>query len=152
MRLRSRSRWAIAPGARRLDVVVVLGKTEARSRRPLAHGGEPVEQGRAAGDHDAGMAAQDLRIAGRQVELAAPDIDPHVAVAHHHSGIARQPETGGVEQRGETLVGDLDVDVLEMDRVPEVLRGAVECLLHDGLFRKRLPTHHHSTEGRLRRC
>jgi hypothetical protein len=29
------------------------------------------------------------------------------------------------------LIGDLDVDVLEMDRVSEVLGGAVECLLHE---------------------
>src|ERR1051326_2683529 len=35
------------------------------------------------GDDQAGRAAQHLGIAGRQVELAAPDVDPHVAVAGH---------------------------------------------------------------------
>ena len=74
----------------------------------------------------AGMAAQHLRLAGRQVELAAPDIDPHVGVGDHHVGIARQPEPDRVEQLRQALVRDLHVDVLEMDGVAEILGGAVE--------------------------
>jgi hypothetical protein len=80
------------------------------------------------------VAAHHLRLAGRQVELAAPDIHPHVGVGRHHVWVARQPETRHVEQLREALVRNLDVDVLEMDRVAEVLGGAVE-LLHDVRFR-----------------
>ena len=42
--------------------------------------------------------------------------------------IAGQAEARAVEQRGDPLVGDRDVDVLEMDGIAEVLGGAVEGL------------------------
>src|SRR5262249_14549158 len=80
-------------------------------------------------DHDAGMTAQHLRLAGRQVELAAPDVDPHVVVGDHQVGIAREPEAGAVEQPGHPLVGDLHVDVFEMDDVAEVLGRTIEVAL-----------------------
>ena len=118
--------YAIAPGAGRLDIVVMFPIRELRSFEPLRDRSEPFEQRLASGDDEAGMAAQHLRIAARQMELAAPDIDPHVAVGDHQVRVARQPESGSIEQRGETLVGDLDVDVLEVNRVAEVLGGAIE--------------------------
>src|SRR5215470_2868189 len=46
----------------------------------------------AARDHEAGGAAQDVRLAGRQVELAHPDIDPHDADAGVEKGVAGEPE------------------------------------------------------------
>lgn len=46
-------------------------------------------------------------------------------------GDRRQPEAGDVEQRGEALIRDLDVDVLEMDRVAEVLGGSIEWLRYE---------------------
>ena len=45
------------------------------------------------------------------------------------------PSPTHIEQRRQALVGDLDVDVLEMDRVAEVLGRAVECLLHGAPYR-----------------
>jgi hypothetical protein len=78
------------------------------------------------------MPAQHLRRAGRQVKLAAADIHPHVAVGDHQIGVPGQAEAGHVEQRRQPLVGDLDVDVLEMDGVAEVFGGAVEMLLLHG--------------------
>ena len=79
---------------------------------------------------DAGMATQHLCLPARQVELAAPDIDPHVGVGNHQIGIAREPESRDVEQRGEPLVGDRDVDVFEMDDIAEIFGGAIVGLLH----------------------
>ena len=79
------------------------------------------------------MAAQHLRVAGWQMKLAAADIDPHVAVGHHQIGVAGEPEARDIEQGGQALVGDCDVDVLEMDRVAEVFGGAVEvCCMGRG--------------------
>ena len=123
---------AVAPRADRLDVVVVLGEVEAGAVELLAHAGEPLQQRLAALHHDAGVAAQHLRIAGRQVELAAPDIDPHVVVGDVEIGIAGEPEPDHVEQPGDPLIRDLHVDVFEMDGIAEVFRRAVVGLLHVG--------------------
>jgi hypothetical protein len=123
---------AIAPRAGRLDEVVVGLKPEFCIGEFLLDRREPLQQRLPSLHHDAGDAAQHLRLAARQVELAAPDIDPHVGVGHHQVGIAREPEAGNVEQGGEPLVGDGDVDVLEMDDVADVLSGAIEVMLLHG--------------------
>src|SRR5688572_21995981 len=81
------------------------------------------------------MAAQHLRAAIRQMKLAPAHIDPHVGVRHHQVGIAGQPEAGDIKQRRQPLVGDRDVDMLEMDRIAEILCGAVE-LLHGKILDK----------------
>jgi hypothetical protein len=77
------------------------------------------------------MAAQHLWLVGRQVELAPSHIDPHVVVGRHQIGVAREPETHNVEQCRKALVWNGDVDVLEVNGIPEVFGGAIECLLHD---------------------
>ena len=82
---------------------------------------QPLEQGRAVRQHQAGDAAQDLDPAGRQMELALPDIDPHVVGAGIDEGIAGEPEPGHVEQRGQALPRDGGVDVPETDDVADVL-------------------------------
>jgi hypothetical protein len=41
-------------------------------------------------DDEADMAAQHIRVAGRQMELAVADIDPHVVGAGEHEGVAGQ--------------------------------------------------------------
>src|SRR5829696_7852008 len=82
------------------------------------------------------MAAQHLRGAVRQMKLAPADIDPHVGVRHHQIGIAGQPEACDIEQRRQPLIGDGDVDMLEMNGVAEILCGAVEWLLHDEILRR----------------
>ena len=111
-------------------MIVVLAECERGAFELLRDRGQPREQRLAARDDDAGMAAQHLRPAVRQMKLAPADIDPHVGVGHHQIGIAGQPQPGDVEQRRQPLIGDLDVDVLEMDGVAEVFGGAVEWLLH----------------------
>ena len=120
----------VAPRAGRLDVVVVLAEVELGVGELRLHAGEPLQQRLAAFDHDAGLAAQHLRLAGRQMELAAADVHPHVVVHHHQVRIAGEAEACAVEQRGDPLVRDRDVDVLEVDRIAEVLGGAVEGLGH----------------------
>jgi hypothetical protein len=76
------------------------------------------------------MAAQHLRLAFRQMKLAPADIDPHVGVGHHQIGIAGEPKACDVKQRRQPLIGDLDVDMFEMDGVAEVLGGTIEGLMH----------------------
>src|SRR3954451_11289505 len=76
------------------------------------------------------MTAQHLRPAARQMKLASSGVDPHVGVGHHQKGIAGEPKACDIEQRGEALVRDLDVDVLEMDRVAEIFFGSIELLRH----------------------
>jgi hypothetical protein len=61
------------------------------------------------------MAAQHLRIAGRQMELAAPDIDPHIVVGDVEIGIAGQSKPDDIEQAGDPLVRNLHIDVLEVN-------------------------------------
>ena len=131
LRVRLVAAHAIAPRTDRLDVVVVLLESELGAFELRLHAREAVEQCRAPLDHEPGVAAHDLRLAARQVKLAAPDIDPHVGVGDHQVGVARQPEPGRIEQLRQPLVRHLHVDVLEMDRIAEVFGGAVE-LLHDG--------------------
>jgi hypothetical protein len=108
----------------------VLAKCERRAFELPGDRGEPGEQRLAARDDDAGMAAQHLRVALRQMKLASADIDPHIGVGHHQIGIAGEPETGNIKQRGQVLVGYRHVDVFEMNRVAEVLGGTIELLLH----------------------
>ena len=121
---------AIAPRTGRLDIIIVLAEAEFRPLELAAYPREPVEQRVAAGDHQPGMPAHDLRRTGRQMELAAPDIDPHVGVGDHQVRIARQPEPDRVEQLRQMRVRHLHVDVLHMDRIAEVFAGAVEGLVH----------------------
>ena len=122
----SKQRTRLPQAQSRLDMVVTLGEGKARSGKPLAHGGKAIKQCGAAADDDARVAAQNLRLAGRQVELTASCVNPHVAVAHHHGGIAGEPQPGDVEQRRKALVRDADVDVFKVDRVADVFGGAIQ--------------------------
>jgi hypothetical protein len=80
------------------------------------------------GDDEAHVAAQHLGVAGRQVELLLPDVDPHVVERRHQVRVPGQAEAHDVEHRGDLLVGDLHVDVLERDDVADVLAGPVVSL------------------------
>jgi hypothetical protein len=55
------------------------------------------------------------------MELAHPDIDPHVAGAGIEKRIAREAETADVVMRREVLVVNANVDVPEIDDVAEIL-------------------------------
>lgn len=65
------------------------------------------------------------------MKLAPADIDPHVGVGHHQIGIAGEPKSRDVKQRRQALIGDLDVDMFEVDGVAEVLGGTIEGLVHE---------------------
>src|SRR5204862_2041685 len=111
---------------------VVRAEAETGGAELLVDRGQARQQRQLAVHDDAGMATQHLCLPARQVELAAPDIDPHVGVGNHQIGIAREPEASDVEQGGEPLVGDGDVDVFEVDDVAEIFGGAIIGLLHGG--------------------
>src|SRR3954462_10508604 len=70
---------AIAPWTSRFDMIVVLAERERGAVELFGDRCQPAEQGFAARDDEAGMAAQHLRLAARQMKLAAADVDPHVA-------------------------------------------------------------------------
>ena len=91
---------------------------------------QPPQQRFAVGQHDAGPAAQHLGLAGRQVELAAADIDPHIVDAGHDVRVARQAEPRHVKDRGDLLVRNAHIDVLEGDDVADILGATVESGLH----------------------
>jgi len=124
---------AVAPGAHGLDAVVAFAEVELGSLQRLAHLRQAVEQRGAVGHDEPGGAAQHVGSAGRQVELAHPDIDPHQPGAGVEEGIAGQPEAGDVIVRRQLLVGDADVDVPEIDDVAEVLAGAIVLLVGHGV-------------------
>jgi len=94
--------------------------------------GQAIEQHGAVRDNQSGDAAQHIRLPGRQMELAYPDIDPHVASARIEKGVAREAETGDVVMRRQMLVADANVHVPEIDDVAEILRRAVELLVCHG--------------------
>src|SRR5439155_1428861 len=80
----------------------------------------------------AGDAAKHVGLAGRQMELAHPDIDPHVAGAGIEKRIARETKAGDVVVRRKVLIADADVDVAEIDDVSEILRGPVVLFFRHG--------------------
>ena len=121
---------AIAPGAHHLDEIIVLAETEAGAFESGPYIRQPLEQRGAVRNDQSDMAAQHLRMTGGQMELAAPDVHPHVVVGRHHVGIARQTETRAVIDLSRGLVGNIDVDVLEVDRIAEVFGRAIEGLVH----------------------
>ena len=138
---------AIAPRAGRLDIIVVLGEAEGGAFELLGDRGEAVEQRLAAGDDERRYGRAAPAPGRRQMKLAPADIDPHVGVGHHQIGVAGQPEPRDIEQCRQPLVGDLNVDVLEMDRVAEVLGGAVEIVLLHGCGSRGGRTRHDPTAG-----
>ncbi len=62
-RIRLIAAHAIAPRARRLDIIVVFGKAELRAVELRLHARQAIEQRVAALDDEAGVAAHDLRLA-----------------------------------------------------------------------------------------
>src|SRR5208337_4726273 len=104
-----------------------------RCFEPFASSFEAANERLAIGHHDSGVTAENLRWAGRQMELAAADVDPHVGWAGHQKGIARQAESGDVEDGRLLLVGDRYVDVFQRDDVAEVFGGSIKSTLHGSL-------------------
>src|SRR5882762_7105555 len=67
-----------------------------------------------------------MRLAGRQMKLAHPDIDPHDADPGVEKGVARESEGADIIMCGQALVGDVDVEVAEIDDVADIGGGAIE--------------------------
>jgi hypothetical protein len=84
-----------------------------------------VQQQPEIGHDEADGAAQHLRRAGRQVELADAHIGPHVVDARHQVRVARQAQRRDVEGGRLGLVGHAQVDVLQLHRIAEGFRRAV---------------------------
>ena len=79
------------------------------------------------------MAAQHIRVAGRQMELALADIDPHVVGAGEHERVTGQAERRQIKLGRQPLIVDPEIDVFETDKVAEILgRAIVELLCHQG--------------------
>ena len=80
------------------------------------------------------MAAQHIRVAGRQMKLALADIDPHVVGSGEHEGVAGEAEPGQIKLGRQPLIVDSEIDVFETDEVAKILRRAiVELLCHRAL-------------------
>src|SRR5262249_31932271 len=124
---------AVTPRADRLDTIVAFAEVELRSFQWLAYLRQAIEQRGAVRDDQSGDAAQHVRLPGRQMKLAYPDIDPHVAGAGIEEGVAREAETGDVIARGQLLVGDANIHVTEIDDVAEILRRAVMLVCHGAI-------------------
>src|SRR6266404_4416295 len=125
---------AVAPGADGLDAVVAFAEVEFRSFQRLAHLRQALEQ-RGAIRHDyPGDATQHVGLPSRQMELAHPDIDPHVAGAGVEKGIAREAETSDVVVRRQGLIADADIDVPKIDEVAEILGRAIVLLVCHGRY------------------
>ena len=121
---------AIAPRTRRVDETVARGERESRIPQQALHALQPLRQRSEVGHDQPDGAAEDLRRAGRQVELRFADVDPHVVHTRHEIGVARESEAGDVVDRGEALVRHRHVHVLELDDVADVFRGAIEACVH----------------------
>src|SRR5277367_605681 len=132
---------AISPRTPGLDESFLLDEIEARAFQPFANSSQPPHQRLAIRHHDASMTAQNLRLIGRQMELAASDIDPHVGGAGHQVRIARQAESGEVKDGRLLLIGNCHVDVFQRDDITEVFNSSIESTLHKNLRSSLKPAH-----------
>src|SRR5580704_17496122 len=78
----------VAPWAGRLDILVVLLAVEFGVGELFLGLAEALAQLFERRDDETDMAAQHVRVAGRQMELAIADIDPHVVGAGEHERVA----------------------------------------------------------------
>ena len=124
----------VAPGAGRLDIGIVLLAVELGVGELFLGFAETLAQFLERRDDKPDMAAQYVRLAGRQMELAVADIDPHVVGAGEHEGIAGQAERRQIKLGRQPLVVDPEIDVFETDQIAEILgRAVVELLRHRDL-------------------
>src|SRR5208282_1167493 len=124
---------AISPRTPGLDEFLRLVEIETRPLQAFANPPQPPHQRLAIGHYDSNVTADNLSLVGRQMELAAAHVDPHVGGAGHQVRIARQAETGDVEDRRLLLIGNRYVDMFQRDDVAEVFGGSIESRLHKNL-------------------
>src|SRR6266536_5158266 len=73
-------------------------------------------------DDQSNVARDYLRSAGWQVKLGPANVRPHVQRTDVHVRVTGKAQPDDVEPRCKNLVGDGDVDMLELDDVAEVIR------------------------------
>src|SRR6266436_8852341 len=124
----------IAPRAGRLDIGVVLLAVELGVGELFLGFAETLAELFERRNNETDMAAQHVRVAGRQMKLALADIDPHVVGAREHVGVAGQAERRQIKLLRQPLIVDSEIDVFETDEVAEILGCAiVELLRHRAL-------------------
>ena len=114
---------------------------ELRPLEPVGGGGQTRRQLVEVRHHEPGDTAEDLRRGSREVKLRVAEVAPHVVEPDHQVGIPGPAERDDVELGRELLIGDADVDVLEVDDVAEVFQRAVEGLTGHGSPPARIVPH-----------
>src|SRR6202022_4281054 len=111
----------VAPRAGRLNKGVVLLAIELGVGELLLGLAKALAELLERRNHETDMAAQHIWIAGRQMELALADIDPHVVGAGEHEGVAGQAEPGQIELLCQSLIVDPEIDVFDTDEGAEII-------------------------------
>src|SRR5579884_1637806 len=122
----------VAPGTRHVDVVTFVLPGEFGAPELVLDGAQPLFERVEVAHHEASVAPQHLRLAGRQVELLIADVDPHIVEAHGHVRVAGEAEPDNVEQRRQELVRLAHVHVLQQGDVADVLRPCLVVAFHGG--------------------
>jgi hypothetical protein len=131
-RIRRMHPHAAAPRAGDVDAVSMAIEGELRTDEQRLHTAQARHQ-RIQRRHDQPRhAAQHLRRPGRQMKLAATDIDPGVVNAGAQVRVTRQAQAHHVKNNGLLLVRHAQVDMTEFDDVADVLGAAVEAWLFGG--------------------
>jgi len=120
----------IAPRTDRIDAISMRLKTELRALQPWRDFRQTLRELVQVGHYNTDRAANPLWFAGRQMTLAAADVDPHVFEPDLYVWIARKSHSRDIERSRWTLIRNGDVDVLERNDVGEILRCAVVGCCH----------------------
>src|SRR5947208_5142218 len=123
---------AVPPRARHVGVIVLDAVGVRGAAEPLLRRLQPLRQRVEVGHDATDPPARLVGIAGRQMELRASEVDPHVVEADHQIRIAGEAERGHVERRRQLLIGHAEVDVLQEDDVADILCLAIERLSRHG--------------------
>ena len=135
--IRAMAAHAIAPGAGHIHMIFRFNEGILRAFQPAPRAIQPMQQLRAIRQHQARCAAQYLRGAAWQMELADAGIGPHIINARHQIRVTRQAKRADVEGRCLQLIRHLQIDMLQFNNVAEgflcpipgagEFRGAIHC-------------------------
>ena len=135
--IRAMAAHPIAPRASHIHMILSRGEAILRAFQPAPCAIQPMQQLRAIRQHQARCAAQYLRGAAWQMELADAGIGPHIINARHQIRVTRQAKRADVEGRCLQLIRHLQIDVLQFNNVAEgflcpipgagEFRGAIHC-------------------------
>src|SRR5579872_2595518 len=120
----------VAPRAGRPDVIVVFLELELGVLEVALDALKAVQKLLAVRRDDADMAAEHQGLAGRHMDLALADVDPHVVGAGEQIRVAGEAAAHQIEIARQRLVRDFDVQMFEKGDVAEALGIAVKRVLH----------------------